>query len=224
MNESFYLTRALLRKSAVCLALLAAACGPRVQRVDDSKLAGVPADRLGGVQETKTALTEAKAEYERAKDAAAEADYRLRIVQAALRVAEAAAAQHEEELALAKFKNVSSDVVAAGEAQREGRQAVRRAASDVDVAQAGLEAARRKIAELEKKVRWVEAKHEHERAKVALRYDQGSPNEKSAQLNSYEQAELAAQLAWKEAEGQWRKAVVTLDDAKQVRAALEAVK
>lgn len=224
MNESFYLTRGLMRKSAVGLLLVAAACGPRVQRVDDSKLAGVPADRLGGVNEAKTALTEAKAEFERAKDAAAEAEYRVRIVTAALRVAEATSAQHDEELALAKFKNATTDVMAAGEAQRDGQLAMRRAKSDVDVAQAALAAATAKIGELEKKVRWLEAKHEHERAKVALRYDQGSPNEKSAQLNSYERAELAAQLAWKEAEGAWRNAVVALDDAKQVRGALEAVK
>lgn len=213
-----------MRKAALTLVVAAAACAPRVQRVDDNKLAGVPADRMGGVQEAKTALTEAKAEFERAKDAVAEAEYRLRIMRAAQRVAEAKAAQIDEEYALAKFRNVNNDILAAGEAKQGGEQALRRAKADVDVGLAALEAAKRKTAELERKVRWIEAKHEHERAKVALRYDQGSPNEKSAQLSTYEQAELAAQLAWKEAEGAWRQAVVAHDDAKAVRAALEAVK
>ena len=57
---------------------------------------------------------------------------------------------------------------------------VARAKADVEVSQAVLTVAELTVSELERRVFWYEAKHEQERAKVALRYDAGSPNEKSA--------------------------------------------
>jgi hypothetical protein len=213
------------RKFVVATVLVAAAaCGPRIQRVDDNKLAGVPAERLGGVNEARKELAMAKAELEKARDGVTESGFRLRIVRAAQRIAEAKAEHAREEFALAKFKNENSAIVKAGEDERASRLAVDRAKADVFVSQAALAVAELTVSEIDRRVTWLEAKHEQERAKVALRYDAGSPNEKSVQLTEYEKTALQAQLAWKEAESKLKQAIVELDNAKQQRAALDTVK
>jgi hypothetical protein len=93
----------------------------------------------------------------------------------------------------------------------------------VKVAQAKLRVAEAKILETEKRVAWLEAKQEHERAKVALKYDDGTPSQKSVALNSYEQASIATELEWKAMEGKLQAAQVDLEQAESDRAALEKV-
>lgn len=206
------------------LLCVSAACGPRIARIDDKKLAGIPEERMADVQAAKNELTLAKAELAKAQEAEKEAGFRLRISRAALAVAEARAEHAGAEFALAKFQNVNAAIVRAGEAQSAEDLAVRRATGDVDVARAGLVLAQRKAGELEHKITLLEARHELERAKVALRYDGGSPNEKSVALSEYERGVLEAELAWKDADTKLRQAAVELDTAKAVRASLDAVK
>jgi hypothetical protein len=87
MKRLFYTRRLDFLKVFAFLAFSATACAPRIQKIDDAKLSGVPAERLAAVNEAKKELAMSKAALEKARDAALEAEYRLRIVRAALRVA-----------------------------------------------------------------------------------------------------------------------------------------
>lgn len=225
MKRSFYRSPRLVPiwlASSLLLGL--AACAPRYAKIDDAKLAGVPAERLTGVNDARQQLAAAKVELAKAQDGVAEAVLRLKIRRAALDVAAAKVGQSEAEFALAKFQNNNEALVKAGDGQRADELGVRRAAADVEVSRAELTLAQRAAAAAEKNQQWLEVKLEHERAKVALRYDDGTANQKSAQLSEYERASLEAQLAWKDADTRAKQAAVDLDNAKALRAALDTVK
>ncbi len=221
MKNIFYTRRLRYLKVFTTLLLVVTACAPRLQKIDDAKLSGIPEDRLVGVNAAKKDLAMAKAELEKTRDAASEAEFRLRVARATLKVAEAKADQTREEFALAKFQDQSPAIVKAGESQRESDAAVQRAEADVKVAQAKRRVADIKISETESRVAWLEAKQEHERAKVALKYDDGTPSEKNVSLNGYEKESLSAELAWKGTDGKLQSALVELEQAEINRAALE---
>ena len=221
MCTSFYRSFITARKAVLLASVLAAGCAARPQRIDDQRLTGVPAERLDGVKASLAELALAKSAREKTRDALREAEQRLRLATAERRLAEDAADVLREKFELAKLSGENEGVVAAGGALRAGAKEVRKAEAGVEAAKRALELQDAQLAELEARVKWLEWKHEYERAKVVLRYEAQTPGEKLNSLSEYENVMLEAELAWKKAESAVEPCRAALQSALDRRQAID---
>ena len=175
--------------------VLLIACGPRIERVDDLKLTGIPDTRRGPLNEARRELALARAELEEARDRVREAEYTLRIAEAALRVARAEAEQREVEFDYATWKKDNRQIIASGEGQREAEDRVTAARLDVDAARAARTLARAMADEAEARVTHRDAEHELERARLAAEYDEMDEAERREFLLRFENVVLETQMA-----------------------------
>ena len=221
MYTSFYRSFITARKAVLMAAVLSAGCAARPQRIDEQRLAGVPAERLEGVKASLAALALAKADREKTRDALREAEQRLRLATAERRLAEDAVDVLREKFELAKLSGGNEGVVAAGGALRAGSKEARKAVAGVEAAKKALELQDAQLAELEARVRWLEQKHEYERAKVVLRYEAQTPGEKLSALSEFEDVMLEAELAWKKSESAVEPCRAALQSALDRRQAID---
>lgn len=180
---------------------LMAGCGSRLQRVPDEKMLVVPESARSAVESARKELVMAKKALSDAQMQAKESELRLRIAKAAVRVAEARANQAAAELELANFQGETSLVVQAGRAQSQAQLDLRRAEMAAEVAISALTLAQLRLLEAQRKVDLLDARYEHERAKLALQYDSTlRPEERAASLDRYERASRNAETLLRTAE------------------------
>ncbi len=183
------------------MTVLLGACGPGLQRIDDEKLAGVPLSNREALHEARKQLALARVDLEKARDAATEAEYRLKVVKAALEVAEARSRHTEVEFEFAKWKKDSKAIVTSGEGQRSARETLERTELERDLAETRLELTEAQVLEAERKVFWLDAEHELEKARLAQEHGAAGELDKQAFLQPFEQAALKAKLDLSDATG-----------------------
>ncbi len=192
------------RKWLLGAALFWTACAPPIRRVDDVKLAGIPADQMVEVERGRKNLALAQAELAKASDAVREAEYVTDIRRSVVHVAEAMASQRKAEFELASWKGQTGAVVAAGQAQSGAERDLERARLELALADARLRTARAKEAEARARVEHADAEVELERLRVALTYEEGTPEQKAADLAAYKdvlasrEKALASAVAYRE--------------------------
>lgn len=203
------------------LMLLLMACGPRIERVDDIKLTGIPEAQRGPLNEARRQLALARSELEKARDAVRESEYVVQVAEASLRVARAEEQQREIEFDFATWQKDNRKIIASGEAQRAAEDRVEAARLDLDSARAARTLARARVDEAEARVTHADAEHELERARLAAEYDELRDNEKREFLHRFETVALETQLALSKKQADTRAAETSLVMAEERRKSFE---